>query len=169
MSKELLRRHNPHSSLARRYTRLKQQSESTPFIKWNAALNKRVEEFSSLHHDITALVFSAYDTFTNVLSDPAAYGFDESEAHEAGGPIWFDHLHPTSAMHAIVAREVAEFLVALPPSNGEPFPSTAVQVGSQWAGLAKLKYLVILYASHRPRAHHIHNLIMPPAVRRTAT
>ena len=118
--------------------------------QWDlSALSNHVAKFTTAHPDATALIFSAYDTFSRVVASPAGYGFDEEEAHEAGGSIWFDHLHPTSAMHAIIAGEIADFLMAQRTKESsvvipESRTSVAVRVGSHWPGLAGLKYLTIL-------------------------
>ena len=115
---------------------------SEPYINWNTALNNNVVRFSVSHPDATIMTFSAYDIFSRVLSDPAAYGFDELEAHKEGGPIWFDRIHPTSAMHRIISQEVAEFLAS--QAAFKVFPSLTVQIGSHWPGLAGFKHLIVL-------------------------
>ena len=79
---------------------------------WNAALDAAVSGFASAHADATVFVFSAWDTFTRMLDDPVAHGFERSDARKRGGAIWVDELHPTSAVHGIVAEELARFLAS---------------------------------------------------------
>ena len=116
---------------------------SRPYVLWNTALSNHVARFSTSHPDATVMIFSAYDTFSRVLSNPAAYDIDELEAHEEGGPVWYDRIHPTTAMHKIISSEVAEFLAAqvAPPKT---LPSLTMQVGPHWPSLAGLKHLIIL-------------------------
>jgi phospholipase/lecithinase/hemolysin len=65
------------------------------------------------------MIYSSYDTFTRVLRDPVSHGFAAEDATKEGGGIWYDHLHPTSAMHDVVARDIARFLGELPAFVGE--------------------------------------------------
>jgi phospholipase/lecithinase/hemolysin len=80
---------------------------------WNAALNGSISLFASTHSDVTLFLFSSHDLFTNILDDPAEYGFDQ-DTTKAGGCFWFDHLHPTSQVHDVLATEVARFLADQP-------------------------------------------------------
>lgn len=68
------------------------------------------------------LLFSSWRTFENVLGNPEMYGFRMEERKKRCGDIWVDHLHPTSAMQSIIARDVEEFLSGYPafedPSTG---------------------------------------------------
>lgn len=61
------------------------------------------------------MIFPAWQTFTRVLDDPRAVGFAQDDVVRERGGIWVDHLHPTSAMHKIVADELAAFLEAQGP------------------------------------------------------
>jgi lysophospholipase L1-like esterase len=81
------------------------------YTKWNEALAETVREFASEDaKEITAMIYSAYDTFTRVLDDPLSHGFALEDVEREEGGIWYDRLHPTSAMHGIIARDVARFL-----------------------------------------------------------
>ena len=100
------------------------------------------------------MLFSAYDTFTRVLDDPAAYGFNAFTANDAGGPIWHDYLHPTSGMHAIIAHEVAEFLSSHSPIHKNPrtmsdtaWTSTVIRTAHDWPGVTGLKHLIVLWVT----------------------
>ncbi|KAA1471102.1 hypothetical protein DENSPDRAFT_837027 [Dentipellis sp. KUC8613] len=86
------------------------QEHPTIYEIWNMTLNRRAEAFVSSHPDATVMVFSAWDTFTHVLDDPSVCGFAPDSGRKAGGDIWFDHLHPTSAMHRILADNIFQFL-----------------------------------------------------------
>ena len=81
------------------------------YKKWNEALAETVRGFASEDpKEITAMIYSSYDTFTRVLDDPLSHGFALGDVEKEEGGIWYDHLHPTSAMHDIIARDIAHFL-----------------------------------------------------------
>lgn len=82
---------------------------------WNATLEKELRSWTRTHPDITTFLFSSWDAFSRVLDDPNAFGFDLSDASEAGGAIWVDRLRPTSAMHRIIADDLVSFLDAHSP------------------------------------------------------
>jgi len=79
---------------------------------WNKALAETVRQFANAHYpeEITAMIYSSYDTFTRVLDDPISYGFTFEDVRKEGGGIWYDNLHPTSRMHDIIAADMAQFL-----------------------------------------------------------
>jgi len=91
---------------------------SPRFKNWNTGLRAMVSEFHGAHADVTAFVFSSWDTFTRVLDDPVGHGFPKDDVQKFGGSIWVDHLHPSSAVHKVVARGVAGFLDTWPAYVG---------------------------------------------------
>jgi phospholipase/lecithinase/hemolysin len=48
--------------------------------------------------------------FTQILDVPREYGFKADDVRKRGGGIWYDHIHPTTRVHDILARELVEFL-----------------------------------------------------------
>ena len=85
------------------------------YDNWNANLHRCARKFHSNHPDATILMFSSWDTFNNVLDDPEAYGFSHEDRRKFAGKIWVDHLHPSSRMHEIIAKDVERFLSEFPP------------------------------------------------------
>ena len=85
------------------------------FGNWNDELRRGLVNFATSHPDATVMMFSAWDTFTRILSDPARYGFNPADRTTLGGSIWFDFMHPTSRVHDILAGEIAQFLASQPP------------------------------------------------------
>ncbi|KDQ09428.1 carbohydrate esterase family 16 protein [Botryobasidium botryosum FD-172 SS1] len=85
-------------------------SGAGPFEAWNASLAAHIEEFATDYPDTSVFLFKAWDTFTRVLDDPVAHGFKTGDTRRKGGGIWVDQLHPTSAMHEVVAQDMAIFL-----------------------------------------------------------
>ena len=85
------------------------------FGNWNEELRRGLISFAASHPDATVMLFSAWDTFTRILSDPARYGFNPADRTTQGGSIWFDFMHPTSRVHNILAGEIAQFLASQPP------------------------------------------------------
>jgi phospholipase/lecithinase/hemolysin len=55
-------------------------------------------------------MFSSWESFNRILDDPTAHGFETSDPTTSGGGIWFDALHPTSAVHKILAEDIGKFL-----------------------------------------------------------
>ncbi|TFY83058.1 hypothetical protein EWM64_g954 [Hericium alpestre] len=88
----------------------------TPFAIWNEELRRAVAAFAASHADVTAMVYSSWATFSRVLDNPAAYGFNPQDVRVQGGSIWFDHIHPTTRLASIVADEIAHFLAAQAPT-----------------------------------------------------
>ena len=89
------------------------------FEKWNVALDKNVRKFVDTHPDATVFVFSSYECLARVFADPPKFGFAAEGVHQEGGPAFYDHLHPTTAIHGIVAHDIHEFLVAQAPHSSE--------------------------------------------------
>jgi phospholipase/lecithinase/hemolysin len=85
------------------------------FGNWNDELRRGFTTFAMGHPDATVMLFSAWDTFLRILSDPARYGFNPADRLLQGGSIWFDFMHPTSRVHSIIAAEIAQFLLSQPP------------------------------------------------------
>jgi hypothetical protein len=83
----------------------------SPHIAWNQSLVTYVQKFVDSHPDVTAMIWSSADLFTDILDRPAHYQFPRStELYIEGGPIWHDHIHPTTRVHDIIAKEFSEFL-----------------------------------------------------------
>ncbi|KAG8893344.1 hypothetical protein FRB99_001986, partial [Tulasnella sp. 403] len=76
--------------------------------EWNALLPHSIREFTSAHPDATAFTLDAHALFTDILGGPERYGFPKEAGRERDGVVYVDHVHPTSAVHAIVAREVVK-------------------------------------------------------------
>ncbi|KAJ3557005.1 hypothetical protein NM688_g1712 [Phlebia brevispora] len=136
--------------------------QQTVFDNWNSALYHSVAKFAAAHPDTTTLLYSSHDVFSRMLANPSAYGLNASNAHRSGGSIWFDYLHPTSAVHSILAREIDEFLAAQAPIANPSMTSTVelaaepdrswdsirINVGLDWPGLTGLKHIIIFGASY---------------------
>jgi hypothetical protein len=78
--------------------------------EWNAALDECVEVFRRDHEDITVEIYDAAKLFTEVLDDPKKYGFKDAVSDCSDDGVWLDYLHPTSAMHKVLAADVVKFL-----------------------------------------------------------
>jgi len=83
-------------------------------MTWNEVLRMEINKFSNSYTGITTLLFPAWSVFNMVLRNPLAYDFTEEDARKAGGGIWIDSIHPTSKMHAVIAREITAFLEKYP-------------------------------------------------------
>ncbi|EIW61098.1 uncharacterized protein TRAVEDRAFT_28408 [Trametes versicolor FP-101664 SS1] len=91
------------------------------YESWNPLLRSGAEAFSAAHPDATVLLFSSWDLFTRVLSDPLAAGV----AHEAAtrAALFADGFLPSSAMHAVIAREILAFLKSQPAAGSSSLSS----------------------------------------------
>ncbi|KIJ69301.1 carbohydrate esterase family 16 protein [Hydnomerulius pinastri MD-312] len=90
---------------------------------WNTALREAAQQFALVHDDVSVVIFSSWDTFTRILDDAASYGFD---ANAKFGGIWVDHLHPTTKVHDILAREISTFLGGVVKSGVSEGPELVV-------------------------------------------
>ncbi|ETW83815.1 carbohydrate esterase family 16 protein [Heterobasidion irregulare TC 32-1] len=87
-----------------------------PFLIWNEELRSAVANFTALHPDVTSMVFSSWGTFSSVLDTPTAYGMRAQDTRVMGGTIWYDHIHPSTRLASVVARDLAAFLAMQPPT-----------------------------------------------------
>jgi len=88
-------------------------------MNWNQELRRYVSLFANSHvKEVTAMIYSSFDTFNRVLDDPESHGFVKGDVEKRGG-IWDDAIHPTSAMHEIIAKDIALLLVGQPAFSGE--------------------------------------------------
>lgn len=90
------------------------------FEEWNDCLRARAADFARTHSDATVVIYSAWDTFTRVLNNPSAFGFNGGDVRRRGGTIWVDHIHPSSQMHDEIAKDIAALLQNLPVPEEEP-------------------------------------------------
>jgi lysophospholipase L1-like esterase len=80
-------------------------------VGWNTKLAEHVKTFKMKHPDITIGIYDAHALFTKVLDNPQEYGFQDAySSGDSDKYIWKDQLHPTSAMHKVIAADVAKFL-----------------------------------------------------------
>lgn len=93
------------------------------FSRWNVALDRAIRAFSAekstAADPITVIYFSSHKVFSAIISNPTAYGFSERDTKKAGGLIWEDRMHPTSAGHLVVAKELNEVLSSIPPCSSQ--------------------------------------------------
>ncbi|CAE7183729.1 unnamed protein product [Rhizoctonia solani] len=101
------------SPLGTSYTGLKER-----ILAWNAQLTTSALAFSNQNTDASTLVWSSWDTLNTILNDPAHYNL--TNPNTAGGDIWKDELHPTSAVHYRFANDLAGWLVSLPAGASNP-------------------------------------------------
>lgn len=80
--------------------------------KWNLKLSENARSFTQGHPDITAMIYSSHHTFSKVLDSPTSYGFETE-----GRGIWIDHIHPTTAMHKVIAENLRRFLGSVHSTN----------------------------------------------------
>ncbi|TFK81887.1 carbohydrate esterase family 16 protein [Polyporus arcularius HHB13444] len=79
-------------------------------LTWNAKLGEAARAFAAAHPDATVLIWSSWHLFSRMFNDPESFGFREEDPAEDEGGIFVDGLHPTSAVHAIIAAQILDFL-----------------------------------------------------------
>lgn len=77
-------------------------------------LRKNAKGFLSENKDVTTMVLSSSEFFNLVFETPSRYGFEERDIRRRYGPVWADHIHPTSRIHELFAERVNEFLGSYP-------------------------------------------------------
>jgi phospholipase/lecithinase/hemolysin len=82
-----------------------------------ATLSTEGEGFASSREDASVFYFSSFDLFDKVIDNPLDYGFTSAERKKYGPEMWADSTHPTSKMHDILAKGIAEFLKSCNPSE----------------------------------------------------
>ena len=82
---------------------------------WNIALTSQVAELQAKHPHIAVRIFPTHALFSDIFQSPGSYGFSEADVGKAyGGKIWMDGLHPTSAVHSIIADRLLNMLKEQP-------------------------------------------------------
>jgi len=81
-----------------------------PYQQWNNLFTTNIETFAASHPDASVFLFSTWDSFNRALDNPAAHGLDPLEVRKAFGKVWVDQLHPGTALHRVLARDMTRFL-----------------------------------------------------------
>src|SRR5277367_2976107 len=77
--------------------------------EWNTALEAKVAQKRTA--EVAIELYDAAKLFSQVLDNPVKYGFkDAISAGDSEDYIWRDILHPTTAMHKVIAADFAKFL-----------------------------------------------------------
>lgn len=80
---------------------------------WNKALGALSTNFEFDNPTTSVLYFSTWNVFTEIFDHPTAHDFTAADVEqEFGGKIWMDGLHPTTAVHRILADSVYDMLSA---------------------------------------------------------
>ncbi|KAJ7598891.1 hypothetical protein C8J56DRAFT_769912 [Mycena floridula] len=93
----------------------RESSAAASYLNWNSCLRSAIQSFCDSHPDISAFLFSTHDVFSSILEEPTAYGFKADDVKRRHGGIWYDHLHPTSRVHEILANQIEDFLRSIEP------------------------------------------------------
>ncbi|KAG8852532.1 hypothetical protein FRB96_008627 [Tulasnella sp. 330] len=80
--------------------------------QWNELLVQKLATFAETHTGSSTFLFDSHTLFTNILDSPASFGFsaDPDVGTIMDNEVWCDHIHPTTATHKIVAREIFKFM-----------------------------------------------------------
>ena len=79
--------------------------------EWNQRLESAfIDDFKIAYSEATIRIFDIYSCTARILADPPSYGFPSDCGRRGDMITYVDHIHPTSAMHAIFAKDLATFL-----------------------------------------------------------
>ncbi|KLO14732.1 hypothetical protein SCHPADRAFT_825871 [Schizopora paradoxa] len=81
-----------------------------PYTTWNNELRSQGNTFATTNPEASLFIFSSYDLFESILDDPERFGFVPEDTKKRGGAIWFDHIHPTTKMHKLIAEDIVSYL-----------------------------------------------------------
>jgi thermolabile hemolysin len=104
--------------------------EKTEFsLNFNGELANMLDEFSVKYPEISFYEVDIYSFFRKIQNDPAAYGFtnitdpspnfDLPNNFDGAGYLFWDDIHPTTRMHALIADQVFEDLKSQVPITTE--------------------------------------------------
>ncbi|KAG8901466.1 hypothetical protein FRB99_005295 [Tulasnella sp. 403] len=78
--------------------------------EWNNMLPQFLSDFTASYPETSMFLFDAYKLFSDMFAEPTKHGFEEGAGMQFDEVMYVDHIHPTSGVHAVLAREVARFL-----------------------------------------------------------
>ncbi|KAG8969441.1 hypothetical protein FRC05_001076 [Tulasnella sp. 425] len=88
---------------------------------WNQSLKSRIQtEFITGHPDASAFVFDTWELFERLLTNPSEFGFSSNAGRGFDQEMYWDNIHPTSAVHQILAKAVADFLAGEDVGEDKP-------------------------------------------------
>jgi phospholipase/lecithinase/hemolysin len=62
--------------------------------------------------EVAIAIYDAVKLFNKVLDNPKEYGFkDAISTGNSDQCVWRDLIHPTTAMHKVIAADIAKFLI----------------------------------------------------------
>lgn len=78
---------------------------------WNKTLWELSEKIEVNDPYTSVFVFPTWNLFSDILDNPERCGFLNEDVNRGyGGRMWMDGLHPTSAVHKIIADQVVGLL-----------------------------------------------------------
>ena len=78
---------------------------------WNFNLPQVVDHWKRKHRDVRTAAYDTTYVFAEALDDPTRHGFrNATEVCGDGGCIWNDDLHPSFALHRLLAARLASWL-----------------------------------------------------------
>lgn len=109
-------------------------------VNLNRELANRIDAFSVSHPDIQIYEFDIEALFERVRNDPGAFGFTNAtdpspnfgvpNNFDSAGYLFWDDIHPTTEMHAIIADAVYADLNAQIPTTAHETPAQADESAS---------------------------------------
>jgi phospholipase/lecithinase/hemolysin len=89
-------------------------AETAAIKSFNSALASSAASFKANHAGVSFWVYDSYSAFTTLLNSPTKYGFKDATTYGQSGSFWGDSLHPASAAHVILGKQVGDLLAGTP-------------------------------------------------------
>jgi len=103
------------------------------YVNFNSALANMIDTFRTANPGIEIYEFDIDALFLEVLNDPSAFGFinvtqpspnfSVPNNFDGAGYLFWDDIHPTTSMHALIADRVTADLSAQLPSDMPDTPA----------------------------------------------
>lgn len=93
---------------------VKSRKAELTVLTWNTQLDEAARTFAAAHPDATVLIWSSWQLFTKMFANPSSFGFSEDDLMDDGA-VFVDGLHPTTAVHEIIASQLFDLLAEAKP------------------------------------------------------
>ncbi|KII86056.1 carbohydrate esterase family 16 protein [Plicaturopsis crispa FD-325 SS-3] len=84
--------------------------EKTVIDGFNAKLAPKIKAFAANYTDAKTWLYDSHAEFTKILDSPTTYGFADATSYGGENDFWANTLHPTSAVHTIIGKQIGELL-----------------------------------------------------------
>ncbi|KAG8978941.1 hypothetical protein FRB90_008237 [Tulasnella sp. 427] len=88
---------------------------------WNTHLRSvAIPAFTARHPDASVFLFDLWELFERMLTKPQDFGFSATAGRGFDGEMYWDSVHPTSAVHRIMAKAIVDYLAGEDVGEDKP-------------------------------------------------